>query len=464
MYFPSVILSIFLTIIAYLAFPMIRILINKGRFSAKKAQKIALWNSIIVGLIFCFLTVALSNGNATWNAAPAFLYYWVNKAILTNKDTEIEKIKKTYGEDKANWLVDYFKQYFKIIMDKLPEEENKVAIQKLIDKITEEKGVDALQEFNAFMKEYQPNDKFLKEIIQSIRTQNNSSPSNVICQNADLKNDNKNKAKTPLLKRIFFTLAVIIIGGVFVCVGIFAYRSFNLKQRSYDLSENWEGYINYSCSNKNTLLYSKTLDDNINVTESIYLSNGAYVRAINISEFSNGLHTPYDVFEISDYGVCEFNNNKVYLRSSKGNLEEYLVLNDYLINPNEFYDGNVLKNDFLNSTHKKISSDGSKLEVTFNEDGTCILTQNDGSKVGGTYTREGYNICCIDDENGYMTKFIVYDGKITQLYYSEFHNDSEWIKYKTIIWMRDELQIDIGIDGRMFINSYEKEHPISSVH
>ncbi|MBQ7907965.1 MAG: zinc ribbon domain-containing protein [Elusimicrobiaceae bacterium] len=86
--FTSIILGALLTAVAYLIFPLLNLFINDGKFPKEKAHKIALWNSIVLGLIFCVITIANSNGNVTWNAAPAVLYYWINRAILTKKDAD----------------------------------------------------------------------------------------------------------------------------------------------------------------------------------------------------------------------------------------------------------------------------------------------------------------------------------------------------------------------------------------
>lgn len=86
--FTSIIFSLLLTALAYLVFPLLKLFINGGKFPKEKAHKIALWNSIVLGLIFLVITSASSNGNVTWNAAPAVLYYWINRAILTKKDTD----------------------------------------------------------------------------------------------------------------------------------------------------------------------------------------------------------------------------------------------------------------------------------------------------------------------------------------------------------------------------------------
>ena len=85
MFFIYLFLGVILTAIVYMAFPLIRLLINGKRFPKKRAHKIALWNSIIVGAIFFIATAALSESATTWNVAPAFMYYWINKAILTDK-------------------------------------------------------------------------------------------------------------------------------------------------------------------------------------------------------------------------------------------------------------------------------------------------------------------------------------------------------------------------------------------
>lgn len=73
-----------LTAIAYMAFPLLRLWINHGKFEKNRAKKIALGNSIVLGIIFCVLTVS-SDAGSTWNAGPAVLYYFINCAILTDK-------------------------------------------------------------------------------------------------------------------------------------------------------------------------------------------------------------------------------------------------------------------------------------------------------------------------------------------------------------------------------------------
>lgn len=95
--FTSIILGLLLTAVAYMAFPLVRLLVNGSRFSAKRAHRISLWNSIVLGLVFCILTIEFSEDGTMWNAAPAVLYYWINKAILTDKNA-----KETLPRNKDN--------------------------------------------------------------------------------------------------------------------------------------------------------------------------------------------------------------------------------------------------------------------------------------------------------------------------------------------------------------------------
>ena len=103
----SLFLSFILTIIAYLAFPIIKLLMNQGKFEKKRAKRIALWNSIVVGAIFCIITIATSDVGNTWNAAPAVLYYFINCAILTEKNAhpEVAKNNNTKLESSEQYTV-----------------------------------------------------------------------------------------------------------------------------------------------------------------------------------------------------------------------------------------------------------------------------------------------------------------------------------------------------------------------
>ena len=77
------IVAVILTAVVYMFFPIIKIITNHGNlFERKRAKRIALWNSVVVGAVFCLLTSALIG---PWSAAPAFIYFWINSAILTDK-------------------------------------------------------------------------------------------------------------------------------------------------------------------------------------------------------------------------------------------------------------------------------------------------------------------------------------------------------------------------------------------
>ena len=80
----EIVLSLILTLFFYMIVPVVLMLVNHGRFDKKKAKRIALWNSIVVGAGFLVVTSLLSEGNTAWHAGPAILYYWINRAILTD--------------------------------------------------------------------------------------------------------------------------------------------------------------------------------------------------------------------------------------------------------------------------------------------------------------------------------------------------------------------------------------------
>ena len=81
----EIVLAIFLTAIAYLAFPVGYYLV-KGKVNEKKAKKMALLNSIICAITFVVIGIAANLQPATNGTmfAPAFLYYFIGKAILSS--------------------------------------------------------------------------------------------------------------------------------------------------------------------------------------------------------------------------------------------------------------------------------------------------------------------------------------------------------------------------------------------
>ena len=82
--------SVFImTIFAYLFFPVLYRLVN-GKVDRKRATRIALFNSIVVAILFRLLEAVL-NTDVAFNAttfAPAFFYFWIAKAILQQKSNE----------------------------------------------------------------------------------------------------------------------------------------------------------------------------------------------------------------------------------------------------------------------------------------------------------------------------------------------------------------------------------------
>ena len=82
-----IILSLALTAFAYMAFPVLRLILNGGKFEEKKAKKIALWNAIVVGAIFL---IATTEEGGTWSGGAAILYYFINRALLTDKTPPVK--------------------------------------------------------------------------------------------------------------------------------------------------------------------------------------------------------------------------------------------------------------------------------------------------------------------------------------------------------------------------------------
>ena len=77
--------SLILTVISYMGIPLIFLMLNGRKYEEKTAKRIALWNSVVIGILFFIITVSSSNGRTAWNPAPAFLYYCINRWMLTDK-------------------------------------------------------------------------------------------------------------------------------------------------------------------------------------------------------------------------------------------------------------------------------------------------------------------------------------------------------------------------------------------
>lgn len=94
--------GLLLTAFIYMAFPLAKLYVNGGRFTKNKAHKIALWNSITLGIVFYIITVATSNDGTIWNSGPALIYYWINRSILTDKNTTKQTLNKEKTEKPPN--------------------------------------------------------------------------------------------------------------------------------------------------------------------------------------------------------------------------------------------------------------------------------------------------------------------------------------------------------------------------
>ena len=99
----DIIISLFITIIVYLFYPLIR-RFTSGKVGPKQARKISLINSIVCSIIFSIIRAFSTGGAAIISSfAPAILYYFIAKLILTdksiNEDLKIENddiIKENY--------------------------------------------------------------------------------------------------------------------------------------------------------------------------------------------------------------------------------------------------------------------------------------------------------------------------------------------------------------------------------
>ncbi len=89
----GIFVGLIITAISYLAVPLIMLASNGGKFPKKKANKIAIWNSVIVGLLFLILAIA-TEATSNWTPLPAILYYGINFAILVEKTSKENNLTK----------------------------------------------------------------------------------------------------------------------------------------------------------------------------------------------------------------------------------------------------------------------------------------------------------------------------------------------------------------------------------
>lgn len=88
-----IILDLFLTIVGYLAFPVIYRSL-KGKVPVKKARIMTIINVVICAIVFSIFQMMAFGDDPSYipNFAPAFLYYFIGVSIL--KENEFINRKK----------------------------------------------------------------------------------------------------------------------------------------------------------------------------------------------------------------------------------------------------------------------------------------------------------------------------------------------------------------------------------
>ena len=101
----GIFIDLLFTIFCYLVFPVLY-RVTEGTVDAKTANKLAIINSIIVCVIFCFFRAIITQGQEFASSfAPAVFYYFIAKAILVkreNKQTKIENKNDVAKQTDAN--------------------------------------------------------------------------------------------------------------------------------------------------------------------------------------------------------------------------------------------------------------------------------------------------------------------------------------------------------------------------
>lgn len=87
---PGILISLVLTVVCYMAYPFIQTKFLNKKYTKETCNKMAIWNSVIVGFVFMIITISIDQ-NATWSAGPAFLYYWINRTLWISKTSSTIK-------------------------------------------------------------------------------------------------------------------------------------------------------------------------------------------------------------------------------------------------------------------------------------------------------------------------------------------------------------------------------------
>lgn len=96
----KILLGIVLTAICYLTYPFVQIILLKKKYDSQSLKTMALWNSMIIGIIFLIYTCS-KNQNISWSAGPAIFYYWMNMSIWPDR----KKSRITKLNNKRNFII-----------------------------------------------------------------------------------------------------------------------------------------------------------------------------------------------------------------------------------------------------------------------------------------------------------------------------------------------------------------------
>ena len=97
-----VLVDLFLTVFVYLIFPVLYRVIN-GKVPKSHGRILALINSITCAIIFIIIRALISGGEASVGSfGPAFLYYFIAKSILVDKDLSEEDYEKIQSGEKPD--------------------------------------------------------------------------------------------------------------------------------------------------------------------------------------------------------------------------------------------------------------------------------------------------------------------------------------------------------------------------
>lgn len=144
-----ILLALFLTAFIYLIFP-ICYRASKGKVCKKQGKKIALINSIICFLVFAIIT-ACTDGDVSRSGAPAFLYYFIAKSILIDKNLPNEKkdfirdnlnVNKNDNVNKKGYNEDYG-EYIAPVENYIKEEKENNSMEKITRSMSLEYGTNS---------------------------------------------------------------------------------------------------------------------------------------------------------------------------------------------------------------------------------------------------------------------------------------------------------------------------------